>query len=423
MSEDLKTLRDEAKSALEAINAKAAEIEKDVIRKDEFERANAEFDAKYEALEAAKKEAEEKSAQLDERADKIEARLAKLNTQEKSEGLSEYEAKHRDAFKQFVRKGDEAALEAVMAEAPADIKRLTADNDGQAGYLVAPEFIDAEVTRIVSEASPVRQFASVIQIGTDTYRKNVNAGGSAASWEEQDTDAASENTNPSFKEVKIPVHGLRAVYHASPNLLDDARVNIEQLFAQEMGIALAEQESPAFVSGSGVNRPRGFLSYTNTLTGSYTGAWETVEYHKTGSAGGFKAAGSGPEEVFIDTIHSLKAPYQANARFYMTRATLGEVRKIKDADGRPLFMWDGTMPATIAGEPFTIFQDMPTIATDSYSIAYGDLQAAYQVVDRAGLQVLRDPYSTKPNVEFFGRKRVGGGMKQFEALKLIRFSA
>lgn len=418
MSEDIKNLVTEGQKALAALNDAASDMRKDadVLIEAKFEKANAEFDAKYEAVQAELKSAKE-------RGEAMEARLARLNEQAEAKGTdgNAWEAKHREAFFNYVRKGDEGGIETLISETP-ELKTLTASNDPQAGFLLAPETVDAEVTRIITEYSPVRQFASVQTIGSEAWVKNVNSGGSAASWEENDTDASAENTNQSYQRVRIQAQAARAVYHASPNLLDDARVNIEQEFANEMGIALAALENAAFVSGDGVNKPKGFLSYTNTLSASYTGAWESIEYHKTGVAGGFQAAGSGPEEVFIDCIHSLKAPYKANARFFLSRGTLGAVRKLKDADGRPLFMWDGSMPATIAGEPYEIFQDMPAIADDAYSIAYGDLRAAYQVVDRAGLTVLRDPYSSKPQVEFFGRKRVGGGIKMFEAIKLIRMA-
>lgn len=420
----IKELADKAHATLAVINEKADALAKldDVVDRDTFQKANAEFDKKYEAWEAKRAEAQKAS---DDRLDAFEVRLKKMLdgavNEKTGKPLTEFEQRHLGAFNDFVRRGDAKGVQEVMADAPAELKRLTADDDGQAGYLVAPEFIDSEVSRIVSETSPIRQFASVVTIGSSTWRKNVNIGGTAATREDQDQDSSSENTNPSFREVRITPTGARCVQQVSPDMLEDGRVSMEQLLTAEMGIAFAELESPEFLTGAGGQEARGILSYTNTATGSYTGAWETVEYHVTGADGGFQAAGSGPEEVFIDTIHSLKAAYQPNARFFMTRATLGEVRKIKDGDNRPLFMWDGAMPATIAGEEYTIFQDMPAIATDSFSIMYADLRAAYQIVDRAGLQVMRDPYSQKPNVEFFGRKRFSGGAKMLEAVKLIKF--
>ena len=86
---------------------------------------------------------------------------------------------------------------------------MTASNDPQAGYLLAPETVDAEVTRVITEYSPVRQFASVQTIGTEAWVKNVNAGGSAASWEENDSDASSENANQSYQRVRIQAQALK----------------------------------------------------------------------------------------------------------------------------------------------------------------------------------------------------------------------
>lgn len=423
MSEDVKALIDEGQKALAAVN-EAVSDEKleqrikgaaDPLIEAKFQKANAELDAKIEAWEADKKAREERDA-------KLEARIAKLAEMDEK-GETGENAKLKAAFVDYVRSGDESSYKAAFAELPAEQKALIARDDAQAGYLLAPDEVDANVTRIVSEFSPVRQFASVVNISSPAWKQNVNTGGSAATWEDADTDASSENANPSFREIRIPANALRAVYHASPDMLDDARVSIDQLFAQEMGIAIAELEGPAFVSGSGVGRPRGFLSYTNTVTGSYTGAWEQVEFHQTGAAGAFN--GTNPDNVFIECEESLKAAYRANARYFFNKTTLAGIRKLRDADERSLFQWDASQGAapTIHGKPYAIFEDMDNYSTDdAYAIAYGDLSRAYQIVDRAGLTVLRDPYSSKPQVEFFGRKRVGGGMKMFEALKLIRMA-
>ena len=64
---------------------------------------------------------------------------------------------------------------------------------------------------------------------------------------------------------------------------------------------------------------------------------------------------------------------------------------------------------------------MPTAATNSLSVAVGDFQAAYQIVDRQGIRVLRDNLTSKPYVKFYTTKRTGGGAVNFEALKLGKF--
>jgi len=53
----------------------------------------------------------------------------------------------------------------------------------------------------------------------------------------------------------------------------------------------------------------------------------------------------------------------------------------------------------------------------------GDFARGYLIVDRAGVRVLRDPYSAKPYVLFYTTKRVGGGVQNFDAIKLMKFAA
>lgn len=66
---------------------------------------------------------------------------------------------------------------------------------------------------------------------------------------------------------------------------------------------------------------------------------------------------------------------------------------------------------------------MPDIAANSFSIAFGDFRRGYLIVDRQGARVLRDPYSQKPYVLFYTTKRVGGGVQNFDVLKVMKFAA
>ena len=119
----------------------------------------------------------------------------------------------------------------------------------------------------------------------------------------------------------------------------------------------------------------------------------------------------------------MKAGYRANGTFVLNRATQAAIRKLKDADGN--YLWQ---PAAKAGEPcdpdglpVAESEDMPDIAADSYSVAFGDFRRGYLIVDRVGIRVLRDPYSSKPYVLFYTTKRVGGGVQDFDAIKLLKF--
>lgn len=334
----------------------------------------------------------------------------------KSRGTSvgEYTAQdmyaYKAAFSAMLRKGDQ-----VMAGAEA--KALSTGTDPDGGYLVHPDMSGQVVTKVF-ETSPMRAYASIQVISSDALEGLFDLDEAGAGWVGE-TDARSETGTPQFDKWRIPAHELYAKPKATQRLLDDAEVNIEQWLAGKVAEKMARMEAAAFVSGAGTTQPRGFLTYNNgtTLPG-------TIERLTTGVNGAFAAAPNGGDAL-IEALYGLKQQYRANATWFMNRATLKLARKLKDSDGA--YLWSpgvaAGQPATLLGYPVASFEDMPNPATGSLSIAVGDMRAAYQIVDRAGIRTLRDPYSAKPYVEFYTTKRVGGDVVNFEALKLIEFSA
>ena len=208
---------------------------------------------------------------------------------------------------------------------------------------------------------------------------------------------------------------------ATASLLEDSAVNIDQWIAQEVDQVFAQQEGAAFVAGDGNNKPKGFLSYTTVANGSWS--WGNIGYIASGAAGAF--AGSNPADALIDLVYAVKAGYRQNGKFVMNRRTQAAVRKFKDTTGQ--YLWQP--PAQAGGQaslmtfPVVEAEDMPDIAANALAIAFGDFKRGYLVVDRAGVSVLRDPYSSKPYVLFYTTKRVGGGVQDFDAIKVMKFAA
>jgi HK97 family phage major capsid protein len=124
-------------------------------------------------------------------------------------------------------------------------------------------------------------------------------------------------------------------------------------------------------------------------------------------------------------IYALRPGYRQNASFVMNRRTQAAIRKFKDSSGA--YLWQPPVTAggraSLAGFPLADAEDMPDIAANSLSIAFGDFRRGYLIVDRQGVRVLRDPYSSKPYVLFYTTKRVGGGVQDFDAIKLVKFAA
>jgi len=317
---------------------------------------------------------------------------------------------YKSAFDSYMRK-EERTLSGD------EIKALSVGSDPDGGYVVYPDLSGRIVTKVF-ETSPMRAYASVQVISSDALEGLFDLNEASSGWVAE-TDTRAVTNTPQLGKWRIPVHELYAKPSATQKLLDDASINMEAWLASKVAEKFARDEATAFVTGNGVARPRGFLTYANgtTLPG-------TIEQFKTGVNGAFAAAPSGGD-VLINALYGLKAQYRANATWFMNRSTTTLVRKLKDSDGA--YLWSpgiaAGQPASVLGYPTASFEDMPSPATGTLSIAVGDMREAYQIVDRIGIRTLRDPYSNKPYVEFYTTKRVGGDVVNFEALKLIDFSA
>jgi HK97 family phage major capsid protein len=322
-------------------------------------------------------------------------------------------AEHKAAFSAYMRRGDESALRALEGKA------MSVGSAADGGYLVPPE-TDTEIGRRLSAVSPIRALATVRQVSGTVLKKPFATGGMAAGWVAE-TAARPQTNTAQLAELSFPTMELYAMPAATAALLDDAAVDVEGWIASEIDMVFAEQEGTAFVSGDGINKPKGFLSYTTVADASWS--WGSIGYIASGAAGAFKA--SNPSDTLFETVYSLKAGHRQNGTFVMNRKTQGTIRKFKDADGN--YLW---RPPAAAGQPASLLgfaiaeaEDMPDVTADSLSIAFGDFRSGYLVVDRTGVRVLRDPYSAKPYVLFYTTKRVGGGVQNFEAIKLVKFSA
>jgi len=320
----------------------------------------------------------------------------------------------KQAFDRYVRKGDGDGLGLL------ETKAMSEGSNTAGGYIV-PREIERTIDHVLAKASPIRSIATVRQIGTGVYRKPIATSGAVAGWTGETDAITAPTATPTLAALDFPAMELYAMPAATQFLLDDAQVDIEQWLADEVQIVFAEQEGAAFVNGSGNGQPKGFLSYAKAPDGSMD--WVTG-YIPSGAAGAFLGDRDAPADRLLDLAYAPKQAYRANGRWVMNRKTESAIRKFKDANGN--YIWQpgvtAGVQASIFGYPVTEVEDMPDIATDSYSIAFGDFARGYLIVDRIGVRVLRDPYSAKPYVLFYTTKRVGGGVQDFEAIKLMKFA-
>jgi HK97 family phage major capsid protein len=322
------------------------------------------------------------------------------------------DAPHQKAFAAYLRSGDDDGLRGLEMEGKAMGTSIAADG----GYLVDPQTADT-IQGTLSSTASIRAIASVVNVDATSYDVLVDHSEMGAGWATE-TSTVTETATPQIERISIPLHELSALPKASQRLLDDSAFDIEGWLASRIADKFARSEAMAFINGDGIDKPTGLLSYPTSQNDSWT--WGTLGYVASETAGGITRA-----DPIVDLVYALGAEYRANATCVMNSKTAGHIRKLKDADGR--FVWvDGLAmgePARLMGYAVLIAEDMPDVADDAMAIAFGDFAAGYTVAERPDLRVLRDPFSAKPHVLFYATKRVGGAVSDFSAIKLMKFAA
>lgn len=319
-------------------------------------------------------------------------------------------------FGQFLRRG--------LQDTWSDVERKTMSvgSDPDGGYFVTPDLSGRIITRIY-ETSDMRSIASVQSIGTDALEGVIDREEVGYGWVGE-TQARPATSTPTTGKWRIPVFEMYAMPEATQQLLDDAGVNVEAWLAGKVADKFTRVENAAFLNGNGITQPRGLLTYAFSTAEDGARSDQTFQYVATGTSGGFGTAPNGSDKM-VDLVHTLKSAYRSNARWVMSRAVVGEVRKLKDADGNYLWLpsMTASQPSTLLGYGISEFEDMPALGADSYSIAFGDFREAYQIVDRQGIRTLRDPYTNKPFIRFYTTRRVGGAALHFDTVKFLKFGA
>ena len=300
-----------------------------------------------------------------------------------------------------------------------EVKAMSVGSDPDGGYFVTPD-VTGRIVKKVYETSPMRQICSVQPISSDKLEGIEDLAEAGAGYAGE-TATSGDTTTPNVGKWSIPVYWLDTEPKTTQQLLDDAAVDVEAWLAGKVADKLGRFENAEFVAGS-TGKIRGITSYTTAADTGSGVTWGQLGHVVSGGSGAF--ASSNPADAIFSLMGLLKEAYLGNARFLTSRAVITLMRKFKDTTGQ--YLWQPSLamgnPEMFAGYPITRAEDMPTLASGSLSLAFGDFSAGYQIVDRNGIRVLRDPYTNKPFVKFYTTKRTGGGVVNFEAIKLMKFA-
>lgn len=315
-----------------------------------------------------------------------------------------YAREYSKSFCNYLRKGMDAGLENLQTKA------LSVQSDPDGGYLVTPA-MSSKIVQAIFETSPMRQLSSIETISTEALELIDDHDQAAAGWTAE-TSTISETNSPTLAKKYIPTHQLYAQPKATQKLVDDSAIDIESWLSGKIADIFSRKENTAFVSGNGVGQPRGILTYAAGTS------WGQIQQVNSGSSGNVTA------DAIINLFFSLKDAYAKRATFLMNRTVLQSVRLLKATTNE--YLWQPSLaagtPDTLMGVPVYMASDMPVAAANALSVAVGDFKAAYQIVDRQGITILRDPFTEKPFVKFYATKRVGGDVINFDAIKLMKLA-
>lgn len=341
--------------------------------------------------------------------------VAKKSARQNAPGADEVspeQEEHKKAFQKWLRKGEETGLRDIEKKAI----NMASDPDG--GYFASEE-IELGVTKLLGNSGAMARIATVKNIGAAQYKKRVRVSGAAMKWVGE-TEATGETATPRYGEILIVPETGSAEPQISQEALEDPEINLEAEIMEALQEAFDEGVGEATISGNGIKKPRGLLSYDTVANANY--AWGKLGFITSGAAADFAAAQ--PSDRLIDLIHSLKRGYRNGASFLLNDLTLAKIRKFKD--GQNNYIWQPGLQAGVADKllGYTAETDdfMPDVGADKFALAFGDFKRAYLIVRRRGVTMLRDPYTAKPFVKFYTTFRIGGGVQNFEAVKLMKIS-
>ena len=309
------------------------------------------------------------------------------------------------SFHQFLRTGESSSFCKGLSSSTAS------------GVITLPQMHHEIVEKALPDYSPLRKLARTTQIASDSLELLVDHGNGDVGWV-LEKDEREETTPPELAKIKIQTHEMYARPRASQKLLDDVGIDLESWITTKIAWQMGRIENQAFILGNGEGKPKGFLTYPLCNVGK--GTFGTLESLPTKSDGALENS-----DVLIDLFHSMKPEYLEGSVWLMSRATLNMVRKLKDKQNNYLYhipVISGEK-GTLLGHEVIITDDMPAPEKDSMSIVFANFSHAYHIVERQDIQVLRDPYSAKPYIEFYATKRIGGDVINFDAIKVLRFSA
>lgn len=308
-------------------------------------------------------------------------------------------AKSRQLFAKWLKGGDKA----LSAQDWADIRATMSTTTGSEGGYTVQTDIAKTVADALKEYGGIRSVATVIQTEMGNPMSFPTSNGTSEVGELIAENTTATSADPTFGTLALNVFKFSSKVIAVPiELLQDSSVDIEAFVLKRITDRLGRITNQLFTTGTGSSQPRGLVTASTVGKTGVTGQTTSITY-----------------DDLIDLVHSVDPAYRASSQcgFMLHDTTMREIRKLKDDNGRPVFMpgYDGladAMPDTILGYPVTINQDMPVMAANAKSVLFGDMSRYYvrDVLQNTLHRFEDSAYAKLGQVGFLAWARSGGNL-------------
>jgi HK97 family phage major capsid protein len=346
----------------------------------------------------------------------------------KAQDWTPVQVKHAEAFEAWLRKPDSNERKQALMQAGMEAKAVSSDS-GSAGNAI-PEIIGSRIQETLQLMSPMRQVLNVVTVGSSDYKELVDVNGEDGGWVGEQTTRAETNT-PAVQQVAPTFGEVYAYPKIYEHIMDDSFFDIQSWVVRKIALTFARLEGIAWISGNGTNKPTGFLTATESAIGDFDSPARTfghLQYLPTGVAGNFQndllgSPAGDPFAVFDQAIEEMRPMWRMGAVWLMNTKTKGILRRFRDADGRYLLRsgleaGEGNL---IMGYRIQEMDHMPDVGANTSPVVFGNFPEAYLACERTSLRITTDNNITTPGtVKFYARKRVGGILRQDQAIKKIK---
>ena len=281
---------------------------------------------------------------------------------------------------------------------------LATDPASAGGFLIPTEW-DTRLIKSLEEENVIRQLGTTITTASEHKISRV-ATKPAAAW--LDEGQSITFGNGTFDQVTLDAHKVGIGILVSEELLADSMFDIETEILDQFSKAIANAEEDAFLNGAAnANMPTGIIT---------TVAANPTMYITT------KGAEPTADEI-IDLSYKLPRPYRKNAVFLMNDSTLATIKKFKDQTQR--YIWEESYqagePSRLLGYPVYTSPYMPTIASGTFPILFGDF-SYYNIADRGArtIQELREAYAVSGQIGFLMKERCDGILIDNDAVRALK---